>query len=150
MAPHAALDFEAFVLEHEPTLRRALVAAVGPTGAGDALAEALAYGWEHWDRVSAMERPVGYLFRVGQSRSRRRRFGLLPAREPVEPWVEPGLPAALGSLTEQQRVAVVLVHAFGLTHKEVADLLAISPSSIQNHVERGLRKLRDAMEVSDA
>lgn len=148
MGPDPDADaFDAFVVEHEPTLRRALVAALGPQVARDAVAESLAYAWEHWGRVRAMERPVGYLFRVGQSRSRRRRLGFLPAPEPREPWVEPGLPAALAALSQHQRVAVVLVHGFGLTHREVGEVLVLSPSTVQNHLERGLAKLRTILEV---
>jgi DNA-directed RNA polymerase specialized sigma24 family protein len=40
-----------------------------------------------------------------------------------------------------------LVHGFEYTHQEVADLLGISRSSVQNHVERGLARLRTELEV---
>jgi DNA-directed RNA polymerase specialized sigma24 family protein len=43
---------------------------------------------------------------------------------------------------------VVLVHGYSYTHAEVADLLGLSRSSIQNHVERGLAKLRTHFEVT--
>jgi DNA-directed RNA polymerase specialized sigma24 family protein len=36
----------------------------------------------------------------------------------------------------------VLCHGFAWTHREVAELLGVSPSTVQNHVERGLDKLR--------
>jgi DNA-directed RNA polymerase specialized sigma24 family protein len=142
-------DFEVFWLGCEPRLRRAFAAAYGATRGADATAEALAWAWEHWDRVQTMANPAGYLYRVGQSRTRRRRRPpLFPAPEHVGvPWVEPALPAALAGLTEQQRVAVVLAHGFGWTHREVAQLLGISASTVQNHVERGLAKLRLALEV---
>jgi DNA-directed RNA polymerase specialized sigma24 family protein len=55
---------------------------------------------------------------------------------------------ALGVLTERQRVCVSLVHGFAWSHREVADLLDLSPSSVQNHVERGLERLRAEMGVS--
>jgi RNA polymerase sigma factor (sigma-70 family) len=51
------------------------------------------------------------------------------------------------ALSEHQRVAVVLAHGFGWTHREIADLLGVSPSTVQNHVERGVSKLRTALEV---
>ena len=50
-------------------------------------------------------------------------------------------------LTERQRVAVVLVHGFGWTLREVAELTDVAVTSVQNHVERGLEKLRTALEV---
>jgi len=45
--PQRAAEFEGFVRESEPRLRRALVAAYGFEEGRDATAEALAYGWEH-------------------------------------------------------------------------------------------------------
>jgi len=68
--------FEAFVAEAEPRLRRALIGAVGTDRVGDAVAEALAYAWENWATVSLFDNPVGYLYRVGQSKVRRRKVAL--------------------------------------------------------------------------
>ena len=42
---------------------------------------------------------------------------------------------------------VVLCHGFQWTHQEVAELLELSRSTVQNHVERGLAHLRRALEV---
>jgi DNA-directed RNA polymerase specialized sigma24 family protein len=141
--------FEEFYVEVEPKLRRALVAALGPTRGREGTAEAMAYAWEHWERVEQMEFPVAYLFRVGQTRSRERNQPVVfPATVDVDvPWIEPGLPAALAALSEHQRVAVVLAHGYGYTHREVGELLGISPSSVQNHVERAMTKLQAALEV---
>jgi Uma2 family endonuclease len=72
-------EFASFVAQATPRLRRAFVACRGISGAADATAEALAYAWEHWPRVRVMENPVGYLYRVGQSRTRARRSLALPA-----------------------------------------------------------------------
>ena len=49
--------FTSFVKEVEPRLRFALVAAAGPDRGLEGLSHALAYGWEHWDKVSVMENP---------------------------------------------------------------------------------------------
>jgi len=111
----------------------------------------MAYAWEHFAELSSMDNPAGFLFRVGQSRSRRRRRRA-PARFPATdlfdlPDVEPGLPSALEQLSERQRSCVALVHGYGMSHQEVADLLGLSRSSIQNHVERGLDRLRSELGV---
>jgi RNA polymerase sigma factor (sigma-70 family) len=63
------------------------------------------------------------------------------------PWIEPALPIALESLSEHQRLAVVLAHGFGWTHREIGELLDVSPSTVQNHIERAMVKLRAALEV---
>jgi hypothetical protein len=52
--------FEAFVADEGLRLRRGLVAAYGTERGSEALAEALAYAWEYWDRVSAMQHPVPF------------------------------------------------------------------------------------------
>lgn len=153
MVGEVAGDFVAFADEVSPRLKAALVAAVGVERAGDAVAEALGYAWEHWERVRLMENPAGYLYRVGVSRGRRwRSLRPLPAVFPPPPdgempWVEPGLPRALGGLSERQRVTVVLVHCLGWTQEEVAGLLGISRGSVQSHLERGLHHLRASLGV---
>lgn len=156
LAPGEPPGFEAFVLATEPPLRRALVAAYGYEDGREAAAEALAYAWEHWPRVREMPNAAGYLYRVARSsvshgRRWRRRPPLLLAAPPgVEHQFEPGLPAALATLSERQRVAVVLVHGFGYTLREVADLTGIKVTTVQNHLERGLSRLRDRLGVTPA
>ena len=84
--------FERFVTLAEPRLRRALVAVYGPEEGRDATAEALACSWEHWERVNQMRNPTGYLFRVAQSKGRRRRTRAIYATpEVTEVEIEPRL-----------------------------------------------------------
>lgn len=144
-------SFEDFVLRHELDLRRALVAAVGIQVGLEAASDALAYGWEHWDRIGEMENPGGYLYRVGLSRARSNR------RAPVElprvedsrlPWVEPSLPDALAELPEKQRSALLLVHTFGYSLAEAAEMLGIAKGTVQKHIERALASLRESMGVA--
>jgi DNA-directed RNA polymerase specialized sigma24 family protein len=146
-----ATGFEAFADDALPRLRRALVGHVGPDTAADAAAEAMAYAWEHWEEVRMMQNPIGYLYRVGQSRSRGRKQGLLPAPDQVAiPDVEPGLVAALDALAPRQRTAVWLIHACQWLPGEVAEALGISASAVATHATRGLAHLRDALEVARA
>jgi DNA-directed RNA polymerase specialized sigma24 family protein len=151
-AADRAARFERFVGHHEPSLRRALTAGYGPDTGREATAAALAYAWEHFERVEAMDRPAGYLFRVGQSSLRSRREPVVfPAPPEDLPLSEPALVPALGRLSERQRVCVVLVHGYGWSHQEVADLLGVGVSSVRNHLARGLDHLRtDLGEVRDA
>jgi DNA-directed RNA polymerase specialized sigma24 family protein len=143
--------FAAFFAETEPRLRRALVAAYGPQRGRDAAAEALAYAWQHWDRVRGMANAAGYLYRVGQSKTRERLRPPLfpPVASSGEPWTEPDLPEALDSLSERERVAVVLIEGFGWTYREVAEVTDVSVSSVQSYRERGLQKLRAALGVNE-
>jgi DNA-directed RNA polymerase specialized sigma24 family protein len=128
-------------------LRRALVAAYGVEVGSEATADAMAWAWEHRERVAAMENPAGYLYRVGQSAARRYRDR--PIRLPEVPGssvddvvIDPRLPVALEALSTRQRATVLLVHAHGYGLTEAAGVLGISVSAVRNHLQRGLRHLR--------
>ena len=139
--------YTAFVEDTQPRLRQALVARFGPDEGSEATAEALAYGWEHWERIERMENPAGYLYRVGCHKGVRRwrRPVLPPPPQHGDPIVEPGLPRALERLSHRQRTAVILVHSFDWTHEEVADVMGVSVSTVRNHLRRGMEKLRSAL-----
>jgi RNA polymerase sigma factor (sigma-70 family) len=143
--------FEHFVGEVGPRLGRALAAAYGFEDGQDATAEALAYAWQHWQRLQHIENLPGYLFRVGQTRGRRRKRlpVLFEIDESGDHRFEPGLPRALAALTQRQRLAVVLVHGYGCTLREVAELTGTKPTSVQNHLSRGLARLRNSLGVDD-
>lgn len=66
-----------------------------------------------------------------------------------DPWIEPALGQALAELSEQQRLAVVLVHGFGWTMREVAELTGTKVPTIQTHLDRGLARLRTYLEVDE-
>lgn len=151
-------EFADFVRDVEPRLLYALSATYGFEVGREATADALAYGWEHWADVKGKDNAAGYLFRVGQSRSRRYlRWRSNPARmravfpsppSNVLPAVEPGFAAALGGLSRMQRVAVVLVHGFAYSQAEAAEFMGVSRTTVQKHAERGMAKLRGALGVT--
>jgi DNA-directed RNA polymerase specialized sigma24 family protein len=145
-----ASAFDAFFAAVEPRLRLALTAAYGVDHGREAAAEALAWAWEHWDKVRAMGQPVAYLYRVGQSRTRRIRRPTPRFPPPTHaslPDTDPGLPDALARLSEPQRVAVLLIHGYGWPHAEVAGVLRVTPSTVATHLARGLQRLRELLEV---
>jgi RNA polymerase sigma factor (sigma-70 family) len=146
------VTFEEFAGSEGVRLRAALVAAYGAQAGLDSAAEAIAYGWEHWERLRSMENPTGYLYRVGQNAARRshRRTAYLPAPAAEDlPSFDPGLLPALASLTESQRVAVVLVHGYGWSQTETARLLDISHATVRTHLARALAHLQKALEVRE-
>lgn len=144
-------SFTEFVSEYETRLRHALTAAFDIERGWEATAEALAYGWEHWDRVRTMDNPSGYLYRVGRDRARRmsvrRRVGLPAGPVEGERWVEPELPGALDRLSERQRLVVALLYGYEWSMREVADLLGVSKGTVQSYSNRGLRRLRRSLGV---
>jgi RNA polymerase sigma factor (sigma-70 family) len=64
--------------------------------------------------------------------------------------LEPRLEGAMRALSDQQRAAVLLVHGYGLTLAETAETLGCGISTIRNHIDRALKRLRSALEVDDA
>jgi len=138
--------FTDFVAAVEPRLRRALVATCGAEAGREATAEALAWAWEHRDRVYGLDAPVAYLYRVGRSRSRRGKVRFFTERVVwTDPWVEPALAGALSRLNERQRVAVLLVYAHGWTSTEVAELLGVPAATVRTRAKRGLAALSAAL-----
>ena len=146
------MTYDDFVLDIGTKLRSALVSAYGLEVGIEATSEALAYGWEAWDRLQTMDNPVGYLYRVGQTAAAKARR---PAPVLDRPLVyedqlafEPGLIPALEQLSDKQRVCVLLVHAHGWTQADAAELLDIRPATVRTHLERGMAKLQELLKVS--
>ena len=150
LATTPASDLEAL----EQTLRVAFHARYGSDLGQEVTAETMAWAWEHRGELDAMDNPAGYLFRVGQSKSRRffrwkRERLRFPVEQPTPAarWTEPQLPDALAKLSEEERTAVVLVHCFQWTYAEVAELLDLPLHTVGNRIRRGLDRLRTSLGV---
>lgn len=146
--------FAAFIGPATTTLRRAFVARHGIADGSDAAAEAIAWAWEHREQVEAMSNPLGYLYRVGQSsldrdhRLRRLRVDFFP--EPIshdDPHFDEELFDALIQLAPDQRTALVMVHMYSFSYREVAELMNASEAAVTNYVHRGLKRLRQLMDL---
>jgi len=145
---------EAFTTFVATTQRRVwlpLCVEVGADTADDAVAHALAYAWQHWDRVATMANPAGYVYRTAQRQARRQRrhrtVDLPRPDDDHQPDFDPRLVDALARLTDHQRVAVFVVHGCGWTLREAAELLDVSISTLRNHLARGMAHLRTLMEA---
>jgi DNA-directed RNA polymerase specialized sigma24 family protein len=149
--------FAQFVVDNRQSLRRALVAHHGPDLGTEALADAFAYAWQHWDRVAILANPVGYVFTVGdrlavRAAIKRRREPSVDTedeqsqRAQSPPWfdseVAPEMAELLAKLPARQRAAVLLVHAYGYTYRETAALLDVPVTTATNDVIRGTKALR--------
>jgi len=149
-------DFERFAGEVEPRLRRALVAGFGAAVGREAAADALAWAWQNWGRVTGLENPVGYLYRVGRTLAIRSGARDVPVADPApaiaspDDSFEPGLAPAIARLSEAQRCAVVLVVGFGYTLRDAAEVLGVTASTVHRDCERALTRLRSELEVENA
>ncbi len=146
------------IADLQPRLHQAMAARYGPEIGHEAADEAITWALSNPDRFAAVEHPLGYLCRVAQSKARpslrwlARRSGSLDhdriVAEEIAP-INPELVAALGSLSADQRTAVMLVHAYGWTIAEVAGARGRTVSAVTNHLRRGLAKLRVTLQETD-
>lgn len=144
-------SFDEWARDAEPRLRHALTASFGHQVGKEATIDALSHAWESWDRVKGKENLLGYVYGVGRNKALR-----VASRRPVSfidvpqqrlPHVEPGLPDAIARLSEKQRIVVTLLYGYEWSMTEVAELLGTAKTTVQNHAERGLLKLRKTLGV---
>lgn len=143
------LDFEAFLTTARERLRRVLVARYGPEIGLDVMGDVEEWSWHHWDELREMHNPLGWLYRVAQSKARPHlrwnKRAVFPTVMPELAHVDPdtaSLHGQLAGLTDNQRICVLMVHAHGWTHAECAEVLDMSTAAVGNHVRRGLDRLR--------
>ena len=144
MEPQIGLQLETFLRDARPRLMRAFLGTVGPARADDALSAAFEWAYSNWTRLSAMANPIGYLYRVGTTRSTPPKAPLeLPPAESIGlPDFEPRLIPALLNLPETQRTAVWLIHACGWSYIDAAEAMDVGESTVGTHATRALAALR--------
>ena len=155
MVDESAQQFAEFVRVDGFRLRRIMTARYGVEAGGYIHADSMAWAWQNWAKLQAMENPVGYLYRVAQSSARPHHRWLrrtsFPSKFP-ERWhldEDSSLFNSLSSLSEAQRVSVLMVHGHQWTYAEVAEALECSVSAVTNHVHRGLATLRRQLESEE-
>ena len=142
-------EFDRRLSEPLQHLRGVLIARHGLEIGVDVHAEVVAYAWENRDRVATLINPGGYLYRVSQSRARRyrrwRRVSDLPG-ERAHPSISfdtnGELSDALARLKRDERTVAIVIHAYGYTYSEAAELLGMTPAAVRNRLHRGMTKLR--------
>ena len=136
-------------------LRRALVAYYGTEVGTEAWAEAMVVAWERRHELSEMANPLGFLFRVGQSKARPHvRWASRRSAFPTHDSTHHSFDESLGDLFDVlatlrplQRAAVLMVTAYGFSYRHTADVLGVSEAAVTNHVHRGLAALRRSLET---
>lgn len=120
--------------------------------------EAFARAWRHWRRVSEMESPGGWVYRVAlnlvRSRARRRRVERRALARLTTP-AAVGAPAGevwalVRELPERQRQAVVLRYVGDLDEREIATVMGVTRGTVASTLfdaRRRLAALLDETEV---
>ncbi len=153
--------FTRFFHEHYDRLGRALYLVTGDAAESEDVAqEAMVRVYERWDRVSALDSPVGYLYRTALNlhRSRLRRTAVRLKRRPIPQPPDP-LDAAndrdeighlLAALPGGQREALILVEWLGMSAEEAGHVLDIEPVSVRARISRAKTALRAGSESRHA
>lgn len=159
-------DAMGIVLERywAPVVRHAAAILGSTCEAEDVAQETFVRIWERREAWKLEGSLRGLLFQIARNLSldgrrrrltRNRKLRLLPnvshAPSPEEHVLNAELgdtiSRALDALPERRREVFLLVRHHGLSHREVAQLLSLSPQAVANHVTLALRDLRAALSV---
>ena len=155
------LSFEELFTREHANLFRALFLITGSIPeAEELMQDAFLKVWERWERVSEMENPAGYLFRVavnnGLRRIRRIAMGakrVLASGQPDDPFAAADLRdevvRSLAALPERQRAAIVLTDLVDLSAEEAGKALGVTASTVRSLASQARQALRISMEECD-
>jgi len=159
---NVSTTFEEFFGAQRPRLFRALLLVTHDSIEADELMQdAFVRVWERWDRVSAMEDPVGYLFRTAMNlhRSRLRR-AMTATKRAIAPVTAPDpfdevaardeAVRSLAMLTPRQRAAVVVTELLGYSSEDAAPILGIRPGTVRALTSQARATLLAWKELDDA
>jgi len=124
--------------------------------AEDLAQEAMTRVCERWERISVMDSPEGYVYRVAMNAFRRWAGGKYRKELRLEDVPAPGttedlaeaevrmrIHAALSDLSQEQREAIMLVSWLGFSADEAGEILDIEPVSIRTRIHRAREALRE-------
>ena len=161
-AARQPVAFEAFFEAERVRLLRALYLLTGNAEeAEEVLQEAFIAIWERWDRVGAMEDPIGYLYKTAMNRQRsryrrarraaRRVIGQAHGRDgfaDVEDRVE--LARALVALSPRRREAIVLTALLGYGSTDAGRMMGVADPTVRRLAQEARADLRVTLGDPDA
>jgi len=162
---------ELFEAMYGPLFRYVRSITTAPDAARDVTQDVFVRLWDVRESLSADQSLEAYLYRMARNRAynheRNRRTRTEKENDvrdqtPAQPAPPPRPDAQaqadrledrlwqwIGELTERQREALVLSRFDGLSHDEVADVMGISPRTVNNHIVRALKHLRERIDAHE-
>jgi len=151
----AALDFETWYRRYHPRLTAALTFIAGSQDSAlEATDEVFVRALAAWKRVSLMDSPDGWAFRVGvnvlrrQGRRRRRETDAVDRIHRPDParTLAPGVWEAVRALAPRQREAIVLRYLLDLTEAETAKAMGIAAGTAAATLHAARRRLAELLD----
>jgi RNA polymerase sigma-70 factor, ECF subfamily len=154
--------FDTFFQEEHEHLFMALYFVTGNRhDAEELMQDAFLKLWERWGKMSRIDDPTGYLYRVALngSRMRRRRAAMalrkvVPVSEDRDGFLDAEMRAdvrqLLLGLTPRQRAALLLVDLLGYPSEQAASILGVQASTVRALATQGRQALRATEGVRDA
>ena len=149
------LPFEAFWPRLRASAGRALTDKLLDVQlATEATDEAMARAYQHWPKVSTLDSPAGWVYRVGLNWSR---SALRRLRRTPPAWLaqanshhdhygpDPSVTAAMAALPTTQREVVVCRLLLGLSEAQTATALRLQPGTVKSRLSRALRSLQTSL-----
>lgn len=147
--------FVAFYRRAWPEVYRGVAVAVGHSDLGkEATDEAMTRAYARWRKVSRMENPEGWVYRVAVNwaRSRQRRARLALARRPEVSGVvefdevpDPRLMQAVRSLSPHHKDVVVARYLLDMSEEATAAAFGIPRGTVKSRLNRALAKLKEEL-----
>jgi len=150
----------AFCRRVHPDLVGALTLHCGDRGVAEEVAqEALVRAWLRWQEVSTCDSPAAWVYRVAfnltASRFRRRaaerrahrRLGAIVSAAPPDDADRVAVRAAVASLPERQRLALVLRYYADLSVEDAAAVMRCAPGTVKSLTSKAIDGLRTRIAV---
>lgn len=150
-------SFEHFYRLHRQSIARAVALALGDADlAAEATDEAFVRAYERWNKVSRLDRPQAWVYRVAMNwatsvlRRRRRSPHRLYEPHVDAPAVrDPALHAGLAALDVKHRSVVVCRHLLGWSVAETAQALGVREGTVKSRLHRAMQSLQSALSHLD-
>jgi len=156
---------EVFEALYEPLFRYVCSITKDEAAARDVTQDVFVRLWDVRDGLDPSRSLKSYLYRIARNRaynhqrdretaqekaddvrhhSNARPAAPTPPDEAVEgERLEASMREWISALPERQREAIVLSRFEGLSHEQIAQVMDISPRTVNNHIVRGLKRLRN-------
>jgi len=158
-------DYEELIRDHQSDVRNWLRHLTGdPSTADDLAQETFIRAWESLHMITDAGKFKAWVMKIAyniflqsrRSRGRDTRLAGALGREHLAsesrgiPSPDAGLadlPRMLATLSREERIAMVLCYAYGMSHREIAELTETPLGTVKSRIRRGAARIRDRFDI---